>query len=97
MTRRVVFRPEAAAEALDTRNWYEGRQPGLGVAFRKCLDDAIERLAKDPSQFRRVSGETRRALLDRFPYAVYFRATADDVVVLAVHGRQHPLNWQQRT
>ena len=97
MTRRVVFRPEAAAEALDTRNWYEGRQPGLGAAFRKCLDDTIEQIARDPSRFRRVRGETRRALLDRFPYAVYFRATADDVVVLAVHGRQHPLNWQRRT
>ena len=97
MTRRVVFRPEAVAEALDTRDWYESRQRGLGAAFRKCLDDAIEQLAKEPSRFRRVRGETRRALLDRFPYAVYFRETADGVVVLAVHGRQHPRNWQRRT
>jgi plasmid stabilization system protein ParE len=97
VTRRVVFRPEAAAEALETRDWYESRQPGLGAAFRKCLDDAIGRLAKEPSRFRRVSGETRRALLDRFPYAVYFRATSGGVVVLAVHGRQHPRNWQRRT
>jgi hypothetical protein len=33
----------------------------------------MEKIAENPSRFRRVHGETRRALLDRFPYAVYFR------------------------
>lgn len=96
MTRRVHFRPEAAAEALATRDWYEGRQPGLGTAFRAALDAVIEKIAENPSHFRRVHDETRRALLDRFPYAVYFRSEDEDVIVLAVHGRQHPRNWQTR-
>ena len=37
-------------------------------------------------QFPRGGGETRRAILNRFPYAVYFRVAGDDIVVLAVHG-----------
>ena len=96
MTRRVHFRPEAAAEVLETRDWYEQRQPGLGAAFRATLDRAIEKIAENPSHFRRVHGGTRRGLLDRFPYAVYFRLDDEDVIVLAVHGRQHPRNWQTR-
>ena len=96
MNRRVSFRPEAEAETLDTRDWYEGRQPGLGAAFRASLDQTLERVAENPMLFRRVRAETRRALLERFPYAVYFRVVGDDIVVLAVHGRQHPRRWQSR-
>jgi plasmid stabilization system protein ParE len=39
----------------------------------------------------------RRALVGRFPYAIYFRATPNEIVVLAViHGRRHPRRWQSR-
>lgn len=31
-----------------------------------------------------------------FPYAVCFRVVGDDIVVLAVHGRQPPRHWQSR-
>ncbi len=94
--RRVSFRPEAEAEALETRDWYEGRRPGLGAEFRAALDEAIERIADNPMQFRLVRRDTRRAILNRLPYAVYFREAGDAVVVLAVHGRQHPRRWQSR-
>jgi toxin ParE1/3/4 len=97
VTRKVSFRPEAEAEALETRDWYEGRQTGLGAAFRQALDDAVERIAANPLEFQRARDETRRAILRRFPYAVYFRIAGDDIVVLAVHGRQHERRWQSRT
>ena len=96
MTRRVTFRPEAEAEALETRDWYEGRRPGLGAEFRAALEQTIERIADRAVQFRIVRGETRRAILNRFPYAVYFRLVGNDIVVLAVHGRQHPRRWRSR-
>jgi len=47
--------------------------------------------------FPRVHNETRRAVLSRFPYAIYFRVAEDEVVVLAIHGRQHPSGWQTRS
>jgi plasmid stabilization system protein ParE len=96
VTHKVSFRPEAEAEALETRDWYEARQAGLGAAFRQALDDAIERIADNPLQFQRARGETRRAILRRFPYAVYFRVLGNDILVLAVHGRQHQRRWQSR-
>jgi len=96
VNRRILFRPEAEAETLETRDWYEDRRPGLGTEFRTALDETIDRIAGNPTQFRRVRGEIRRAILSRFPYAVYFRVTGNDVVVLAVNGRQHPRRWQSR-
>ncbi|PYR04319.1 MAG: hypothetical protein DMF99_32175 [Acidobacteria bacterium] len=97
VNRRVSFRPEAAAETLETRQWYEARQPGLGAAFRAALDNTIEHVVENPLLFQRARGDTRRALLNRFPYAVYFRMIGEDIVVLAVHGRQHPRRWQARS
>ena len=96
MSRAVRFRPEAQAEALDTRMWYENRQAGLGDAFTIELEEIVRRISENPEQFRRVRGEIRRAVLNRFPYAAYFRADEAQVIVLAIHGRQHPARWQSR-
>jgi toxin ParE1/3/4 len=56
-----------------------------------------ELLLHNPLAYPRVRGDTRRALVRRFPYAVYFRPTADETVVLAVmHGRRNPRRWRSR-
>ena len=97
MAREVVFRPEAEDDALEVRAWYESRRAGLGREFGQALDDLVARISDNPSLYQRVHRETRRAVLSRFPYAVYFRTTEAQVVVLAIHGRQRESHWQQRS
>ncbi len=93
----VVFRPQADAEALEARRWYEQRRPALGEDFAAAVSEAIARIVENPLAFPRVRGEIRRAILRRFPYGVYFRISPDEIVVLAVmHGRRHPRRWQSR-
>jgi len=96
VTRVPIFRPEAEAEALEARRWYEDRRPGLGDEFGAAVDATVTRVVEQPLAFPRVRGETRRAVLVRFPYALYFRVTEENIVVLAVHGRQNPTRWRQR-
>jgi hypothetical protein len=51
-----------------------------------------------PERYPVVRGEARRALLRRFPYAVFFVATPDLVSVLAcMHARRDPRRWQERS
>jgi plasmid stabilization system protein ParE len=98
VNRRVVFRPEAENEVLETRRWYEERHEGLGAEFASAVDAIVERIVTSPLAFPCAHGETRRAVLRRFPYAIYFRILADGaIVVLALHGRQHPLRWETRS
>jgi plasmid stabilization system protein ParE len=97
VTRAVVFRPQAEDEALDVRRWYEGRRPGLGDEFGAEVDAAVARIVDHPLAYPRVRGETRRSVLTRFPHAIYFRATPEVIIVLAVHGRQDPSRWQNRS
>lgn len=92
----VVFRPQAAAEAVEVQEWYESRSTGLGDQFGEALQGLVERIVDMPSAFPHVHGATQRAVLSRFPYAVYFRVAGGSVVVLAIHGRQHPSHWQRR-
>jgi len=97
VTRVPVFRPQAEAELLEARSWYEARRTGLGVRFGAEVDAAVARIVESPLAFPRVRGETRRAVVSRFPYALYFRMTDDAIVVLAVQGRQDPSRWHRRS
>lgn len=97
MPREVVFRPQAEDDALAVHAWYEARRAGLGREFGQAVEALTSRIVENPFSFQRVHVETRRAVLSRFPYAVYFRASDTEVVVLAIHGRQHQSRWQQRS
>lgn len=97
MTRRVVFRPQAEDDALEVRQWYEARREGLGAEFGLAVDEIVARVVANPLAFQRAHGETRRAVLARFPYAIYFRVVSEEIVVLALHGRQHPSHWRARS
>ena len=96
MSLPVRFLPEARQDALDIRCWYEQRLGGLGDLFSQSLADAIDRLQAHPLRYRQVADPVRRVILQRFPYAVYFRLEPGEIIVLAVHGRQDPSRWQKR-
>ena len=97
MTPRLVFRPEAEAELLDARAWYEGERVGLGAIFAAAVETTVTAILRNPLAYPRVRGDTRRALVRRFPYAVYFRPIDDAIIVLAVlHGRRSPRHWRSR-
>jgi plasmid stabilization system protein ParE len=97
VTPRLVLRPQAEAELLDARDWYEEQRPGLGRAFATEVDMVLARIVQAPLAYPRVQGETRRALVRRFPYAIYFHAVPDEIVVLGIiHGRRRPRRWQSR-
>jgi plasmid stabilization system protein ParE len=93
----VVLRAEAEEDLEEARDWYEDQRPGLGVEFLAEVDAAIYRLADAPQRFPEVHGSLRRGLLRRFPYAIYFLAEADRIVIVAIlHQRRNPAAWNQR-
>lgn len=94
----VVVRAAAAADIDDAYLWYERRSAGLGEEFLAAVDAAQVRLAGDPEKFPIVHRETRRVLLQRFPYALYYRVFGDRIVIVAcMHGRRDPRQWRSRT
>jgi plasmid stabilization system protein ParE len=95
--RPVRFLPEAVEDLLATQRWYGRLDPALAQDFAEAVAAAVERIRRDPRSFPMIHGQIRRLVLRRFPYAVYFRDQSAEILVIALHGRQDPRRWQQRT
>jgi plasmid stabilization system protein ParE len=95
---QVVVRPAAAADIDEAFLWYENQRPGLGHEFLAAAQTLIDAVAQHPLRYPVVRRNTRRALLRRFPYAVFFRTYEGIIVVVAcMHGRRNPRRWLVRT
>jgi plasmid stabilization system protein ParE len=97
VTRRVVLRPTAKADIDAAAAWLEEQSPRSAARFWRPVDQTLQGLRENPFQYQRVVGEARRAPLRRFGYALFYRVTEDEIVVVAcTHGRRHPKRWQDR-
>jgi plasmid stabilization system protein ParE len=97
MARRFIVRPLAEADLEDAARWYENERAGLAERFLNDVDRVFTRIRERPLQFPAIADDIRRALLQTFPYAVYFRASDEIVVVLAIlHLRRNPKVWRTR-
>jgi plasmid stabilization system protein ParE len=93
----VVFRPEAAVDVIEARQWYDNQQEGLGDDFGNALVDVVERLQAMPLMYVIVVESVHRAKLRRFPYLLYYRVLENQIEVLAVlHSSRDPRLWRQR-
>ena len=91
------IRPEAETDLVTARAWYERQREGLGAAFLLCVEEVLDRIDRTPELYPVVYQDIRRSFTRRFPYAVYYRVAADDVVVLGIlHTRRDPQEWQSR-
>jgi len=95
---RIIFAEEARADVLDAYRFYEQRRAGLGDQFRAYLDLALSRIQGRPERYPVIYRDLRRRLVERFPYAVYYRIYPGIVFIVAVmHGKKNPRIWKART
>jgi toxin ParE1/3/4 len=93
----IVLSDDARTDALDAFDFYEARSRGLGERFRDHVDFAMRQIARDPERYPIVYRDLRRRLVERFPYAVFFKVYPDLVFVVGImHGRQNPERWKLR-
>ena len=79
------------------REWYDGQRPGLGEDFVRSLEQVIDLVSELPEAFPEIAVGLRRALLGRFPYALYYRLDRDVIEVIAcLHTRMSPSRWRSR-
>lgn len=94
----VLFRPAAAADVEDAYRWYEQQREGLGGEFLAELRRSVAALQRRPELAPVLFRDTRRLLMARFPYGLYYRLYDDQILVVAcLHGRRAPRVWKTRT
>ena len=94
---RLIAQPQADLDIEATYRWYESEHLGLGIEFLNELRSTYDRIIQGPLKYQELGSEIRRALIHRFPYAVYFAVEVQTVIVLAVlHASRDPAEWQRR-
>jgi plasmid stabilization system protein ParE len=94
----IRLRPEVEADLADAAAWYEDRWRGLGLRFLDEVELALAAISEMPLMFAVVHRETRRTLVRRFPFGIYYQVDDEGVVVIAVmHASRDPSNWKTRT
>jgi toxin ParE1/3/4 len=94
---RIDVTVEAENDLASAFAWYENRRFGLGEDFLSSVDVTLARIRRHPELYAKVYRDYRRAIVRRFPYAVFYEYVADNVTVYAVfHTAQDSHKWRQR-
>ena len=84
MPDKLVFLTEAGQDIVEAYSWYESQASGLGMDFIRCLEVAILSVERYPLIYPVVHENYRRALVRRFPYAIFFEHDAELIVIYSV-------------
>jgi plasmid stabilization system protein ParE len=73
MTYELVLLKRAKEELINSWEWYEDKQPGLGDRFKDEIYACLHNLATQPEHYPIRKSPYREALVDIFPYLIIYR------------------------
>jgi toxin ParE1/3/4 len=96
---RVRFAVEAEAEIDEAADWYavHGDSDDLDARFISEVERVARLVGERPQAWTEIEPGIRRAVLHRFPYALVYKVTPAEALVLAVaHHSRRPGYWRGR-
>ncbi|MBI5634999.1 MAG: type II toxin-antitoxin system RelE/ParE family toxin [Nitrospirae bacterium] len=94
---KFYFHPKANVEFDKAVEYYEQQQTGLGLEFAEEVYASIARIVKYPAAWTILSANSRRCLINRFPYGVIYQIKSRSLRIIAVaHLNRRPEYWQHR-
>jgi plasmid stabilization system protein ParE len=92
-----AFHPEARAELLDAKTYYDAESPDLGDRFAASVESMVAEVCRAPQRYRFVRRPVRRHFERPFPYALLYVDEPEIVLILAVaHFKRRPGYWLHR-
>jgi plasmid stabilization system protein ParE len=93
----LILAPEAEQDISQAYDWYEHRRSGLGEEFLGCVDACVQGICRSPELHAKIHEEYRRALVRRFPYAIFYEYNDNTVTIYCVfHTSRNPDKWRER-
>ncbi|MBY0270252.1 MAG: type II toxin-antitoxin system RelE/ParE family toxin [Burkholderiales bacterium] len=94
MTLPVVYRRRVQHDLAAAFDWYEEQRTQFGEQFLSAVQSSFRTIERYPELFEPVHGEVRRAIVPRFPFAVFYIVEPHRTVVLRVlHTARNPALW----
>jgi plasmid stabilization system protein ParE len=97
MSYSIRFLKAAQVDITGAYEWYESKRPGLGEEFAETLEKLLSRILNRPGLFALAKHNARKAVMQRFPYNVFFRVDGEVITIVAVfHTSRRPEAWEER-
>jgi len=84
VTAQVVLLAAAEADLAAAVAWYDRQAPGLGDSFIGQVEAVFDQLRRRPEMYQVAFAAVRRAVLQRFPFAVIYHVRLTSIEVLGV-------------
>lgn len=94
---RVRVHVEAPRKIRDARSWYHQRSPVSAIAFAPAVETAVLRITNAPDHHPLAGHGTRKFVLQRFPFNVFYLSLETETVIVALaHQKRRPGYWSSR-
>jgi hypothetical protein len=95
---KFSFHPEAKFELTQAVEFYQTREINLGAEFLDEVFGAITRIVEYPQAFPNFSPNTRKCLINRFPFAIIYQIRKEEIFIIAItHLSRKPGYWKERS
>jgi hypothetical protein len=92
---RIRFLSPASFELDEAIRFYDHQLPGLGFRFFQEVEAAVDRIRFMPQAWPKIGEQTRRCLINGFPYALHYVAGPDEILITAVaHLHRDPEHYR---
>ena len=97
MSFTLAVRKEAESDLQEAFEYHEQCREGLGFDLLLCVEASLSRIEKNPNQYKPIHKSVRRALVNRFPYGIFYVIVGSQISVIGVvHARNNPRHWKAR-
>jgi plasmid stabilization system protein ParE len=94
---QLTYRKEAEQDLKEAAKWYEKQSNGLGFDFLDVVEKKENIIKTNPYLFEKVYKSLHRAVVERFPFNIFYLIDDKSIIVVAViHGSRHPKKWKKR-
>lgn len=85
------YHPEFENDLISAARYYEAQRADLGREFLDQAEATVEIIMAAPMRWPERQAGIRRLQLERFPFLIRYRVTADTVQFLSIlHAARHP-------
>ena len=94
---KFYFHEDAELEFNNAIEYYENVRSGLGLELAQEVYIAIERIKQFPEAWSPMSKNTKRCLVNRFPFGIIYQVKSGLLRIIAVADlRRRPDYWKNR-
>jgi plasmid stabilization system protein ParE len=97
--RRLLVGSEAQGDLTQAVEWLSERSLQALASFESEVESVFASVLANPEKFPIIYSDTRRALLRRHPYAVFFVMIGEETILITgvIHQSRSPRIWKRRS